>query len=513
MEFVQVTVVAILIASGIVAWLEPWAGIAFVVNGSVLYYAGLDAVNGGPSALLTGSILLVPGGIAVARLVMRRGALRRLARSPFAYLFSTFILIWYARWIMDPPAPTEFGSRALAYMLVLAVIPFVAGLCVQSANDMRRALVWFFGFGMAGLLIMIGYWIAGAPTQNLNGSGRWEPIPFLAGGLVAVDLAVTCLAFLALWGAHRPKMFFLASALTALAFALDVRIGSRGPFLFLPIGIAIFVLIVVARFGIRRGAATGVGLAIALLLAFRVAAPAAEPAPPLATPVVSTPQPTIAAPSPTGAPAETAVPTVPTGATAVATAPSAATVPPADSVTVNVPRVAQAEGYFSPADRATKERLEILGAAIRFIGEKPLFGWGGGLVGRDINGHPWDYSHTILLDPLVETGIVGALPFWALFALVALGAVMLLRQGRGGALELLMIAPVIVFVSLESFVSGNVAVSRHLWFFLGVTCGLLTLARTTEWRTAQLAGPLIQQDTAPRTEGSWAVEPHGGERS
>ena len=46
MELSSLVVLVVVLASGIVAWLEPWAAIAFVVNGSLLYYAGLDLFKG-----------------------------------------------------------------------------------------------------------------------------------------------------------------------------------------------------------------------------------------------------------------------------------------------------------------------------------------------------------------------------------------------------------------------------------------------------------------------------------
>jgi len=277
--------------------------------------------------------------------------------------------------------------------------------------------------------------------------------------------------------------------LVALAFAVDIRIGSRGPFLFLLVGIATYVFIVTVRQGIRRGAATGAGFALILMLTYAAAAPAAEPAPPLSEP---RPVPSATA---RASDAQTAHPTVTPGE------PESAPPTVGASAPANPPRVAQAEGYFSAADRATKDRFEILSATVGFIAQKPLFGWGGGLVGRDINGHPWDYSHTILLDPLVETGIVGAIPFLALCALVGLGGFRMMTGDRGRAGVLLAIIPVIVFILLESLVSGHVAISRHFWFFMGVTSGLLSLSRIPAWplvrNIATLTGESAVQPAKP----------------
>src|SRR2546425_6191255 len=183
---------AALATAAAVAWLVPWAAIGFVINGSVVYYAALGLFNVAPSAQLTGAILAVPGGVGVLRLLVRPGTASQLARNPSFYLFFLFALIWYARWLMDPPSSDGFGARALAYMLVLTIMPFIAGLSLRR-SELREALWWLLGFGVAGVVVILWYWVSGAPTLSSNFSGRWEPIPYLAGGVIAIDLGVACL--------------------------------------------------------------------------------------------------------------------------------------------------------------------------------------------------------------------------------------------------------------------------------------------------------------------------------
>jgi hypothetical protein len=465
MIWVLMTVLATVAA---VAWFVPWAAIAFVVNGSIIYYATLDLFDVAPSAQLTGAILAIPGAVAALRLVLRPGGASQLARNPSFYLFTAFAVIWYARWLMDPPPPSGFGARALAYMLVFAILPFIAGLSIRK-SELREAIWWLLGFGVVGVAVMLWYWLSGAATLSMNFSGRWEPIPYLAGGLIAIDLGVACLSLFALFPMSRALVTMAGCIVASLVLAVDIRIGSRGPFLFLMACLVGYIAVVVRRAGVRSAALRAGGLAVAFVLALRIASPIAEVAPPPAPTPVPTPAPT---------PALTAVP-------AVTSPPS----PTLEALATNAPpRVAQVEGYVSTQDRATKERLDTLEAALNFIAEKPIFGWGGGLVGRDIDGHPWDYAHNTLLDPFVETGVVGAVPYWTLFVLVALSMVKAFRRGLPTAATLLPILPLFAFAFMESLISGHVAVSRHLWLFVGMACGLLLGHTDDVHRTVAAAG-------------------------
>ena len=429
---------SVLAVAAAVAWLVPWAAIAFVVNGSVVYYATLNLLNATPSAQLTGAILGVPAGVAALRLMTRPGAASRVARNPSFYLFSIFALIWFARWLIDPAPSTGFGGRALAYMFVFAILPFISGLLIRE-SEVRAALSWLFGFGAAGVVIMLAYWVSGAPTLSTNFTGRWEPIPYVAGGVIALDLGVACLSLFALFPTSRTILAAFSGLLTLLVVAIDVRLGSRGSFLLLLASLIGSIAIVFKRAGVREAVIRAAGLLLVVGLAYGLAAPTAGVAPP---------------PVPSSSP-------VAAGATRE---PSATDAPP---------RVAQAETYLSPQDPSTKERLEILEAALGFIAEKPIFGWGGGLVGRDVNGHLWDYAHNTLLDPLVETGVIGAVPYWTLFVLVTLSLVTTLRRKTPIANTILPFLPLLAFVFLQSLISGHIANSRHMWLLVGITCALV----------------------------------------
>jgi hypothetical protein len=272
-------------------------------------------------------------------------------------------------------------------------------------------------------------------------------MPYLVGGLIAIDLGVACLALFALFPATRSRVAqLIASVLSFLVLAIDIRLASRGPFLLLIVCLIASIAIVVWRTGPRHAAIRAAGLAVALVLAYRVASPLAEVAPP-----------------PT--PIESAV---------------AASATPQQPSTDAPPRVAQVEGYLSAQDLATKARLETFSAALGFIAEKPIFGWGGGLVGRDINGTPWDYAHNTLLDPLVETGVVGTVPYWGLFVFLGLSLIAALRRKDAIVNAVLPLLPLLAFAFLESLISGHVTNSRHMWLLVGMACGLLVRGNDVE---------------------------------
>jgi O-antigen ligase len=74
---------------------------------------------------------------------------------------------------------------------------------------------------------------------------------------------------------------------------------------------------------------------------------------------------------------------------------------------------------------------------------------------------------------LVETGVVGAVPYWMLYALVALSMIAAFRRRLPIAEALLPLLPLFAYAFIESLVSGHVTVSRHLWLFVGMASGLL----------------------------------------
>lgn len=438
------------VALAALAWYRPWWAIGFVVNGSVPYYAALDVMQVAPTGPLTGSVVAVPAIVAAARLVLPGRMWANLFRNPFFVLFIAFVLIWYTRWLMDPPAPTQFGARAIAFMFVFALVPFVCGLSANRTELTRRALMGLLIFGMTSLAIMLAYWAAGAVTHSTSFSGRWEPIPYLSGGLIAIDLGVTCLVFFTLYPPRRSPSSLLGFALVAAVLAIDVRIASRGPFLFLLLALGLLFTMHAFRGGWSRTAVQLLGLAAALFAALTIAGPLSGVAPP------PTPKPASLA---TSSPIPSSVQRSPT--------------PP--------PRVEALEGYFSPSDLSTKERLNILQAALGFVAAKPVIGWGGSLVGREVNGHPWDYSHNVLLDPWVETGVVGAIPYWSIFVALGYGLVRLLRRQTPGTELAVAMLPLLAFVLLEGQVSGHVATSRALWLVVGLVAACLCRNHLVTW--------------------------------
>src|SRR5438445_6751873 len=82
-------------------------------------------------------------------------------------------------------------------------------------------------------------------------------------------------------------------------------------------------------------------------------------------------------------------------------------------------RSVAASSYTSDTN---EPRLAVLEKGAEIVFQRPLVGWGGSLVGTVVGDEDWKYIHVVLLDPLVETGIIGAAPFWLLFLLIVRNA-------------------------------------------------------------------------------------------
>jgi O-antigen ligase len=76
------------------------------------------------------------------------------------------------------------------------------------------------------------------------------------------------------------------------------------------------------------------------------------------------------------------------------------------------------------------------------------------------------FSHVLFLDPVIETGIVGAMPFVLLFGVIGARLRALWRQksAHGG----FAILPMFAFALMESLVSGHISSVKHLWLLAGV---------------------------------------------
>jgi hypothetical protein len=120
-------------------------------------------------------------------------------------------------------------------------------------------------------------------------------------------------------------------------------------------------------------------------------------------------------------------------------------------------------------------RFEILSSGFTAFSERPFWGWGGSLVGRNVDGGEWWYVHCTYLDPFIDTGLVGALVFWSMLILLVAGIWQNWTRlgGRSGIAASAL--PLYLLVALEGQVSGTVWSTRHLWFVTGVLSQLIPL--------------------------------------
>jgi O-antigen ligase len=158
------------------------------------------------------------------------------------------------------------------------------------------------------------------------------------------------------------------------------------------------------------------------------------------------------------------------------------------------------------------DRMDLFAAGLSAFTERPLWGWGGSLVGRIVNGEEWWYVHSAYLDPLIDTGVTGALLFGAMLTLLTI----CVRRswvhlgGAGGVA--VSVIPLFVLVALEAQVSGTVWSTRHLWFLTGVLAvldpssrhGFVSIARN------QATGAVWRGPGTRRVPAPWqSLDPSG----
>src|SRR6266851_1771985 len=116
------------------------------------------------------------------------------------------------------------------------------------------------------------------------------------------------------------------------------------------------------------------------------------------------------------------------------------------------------------------ERLEAQGFAFRQWLEKPLFGWGIGEF-RVQNSY-LEYPHNILLEILMEIGLLGAFLFFAVCALAVARCLLVMREPNPGwvdvAVGLLFLTELISHVTVQGYLADD----RHFLAYIGLVMGL-----------------------------------------
>ncbi len=398
------SLVATAVVMGIAGWLSPFAATAFLVAGAIPFYAMHHMLKMEVSGELTGVVLGALGSVAFVRLATRGTLTDRRAQA--AALFVSFVLLWYLRWHQEPPAaPTEFGDRSGYFMYVFAVVPFAVGLAVRDLAGVRRLMCWVAGWGALGIATVGAYYATGQPSHSPI-YGRWVPIPGMGSIPMALELGMGALAVALVLGAMPGVLAkVLRIVVLAAAAGLIAAVGQRGPFMF-------FAIAVLGQAALDRGPSGPRRVLVPAFVAIAVG---------------------IAALSISGDPAA---------------------------------RVLDARNYTAEGN---VDRLTLLEFAAEVIPERPLVGWGGSLVGQPVgNNQTWIYVHAAMLDPLVETGLFGALPIWILVGGVLLraGRLAFSRSSAGASVRSLL--PLFAFVFMEYQVSSHISAAKQMWLLIAL---------------------------------------------
>jgi O-antigen ligase len=127
------------------------------------------------------------------------------------------------------------------------------------------------------------------------------------------------------------------------------------------------------------------------------------------------------------------------------------------------------------------ERLEAQGFAFRQWLEKPLFGWGIGEF-RVQNSY-LEYPHNVLLEILMEIGLLGAFLFFAVCAAAVAGCLLLMKKPDPSwvdvAVGLLFLTELISHVTVQGYLADD----RYFLAYIGLVTGLSrgAASRSTEF--------------------------------
>lgn len=410
MDAASIILLAAVVLVGVA--LPRWAAIGFLAAGSTVFYGALHYLGGATSAALAGGVAVIAGGLGILRLSRHCRASHWSRVGPAVIAFGLFLAFWFLRWVQEPPRSVEYGAftdRIFILALAFAIAPFVAGLCARGEHDLESLLKWLAAFGAGGSIVVMVYWVTGQPSLGGHGTLLWLPIPYLNGISLAFDLGIGCVAYYA-YTAGRPSRTASIGRILYLAvvIAIGVRVGERGPVLFLLPSLGATFLLRAQKQVLRRSLGAGISIVMVISIASHT------------------------------------------------------------STAFEATRTVDQDSYSTESNA---NRVALVLAAGAFVLERPVIGWGGGLVGARIGtAGTWQYSHVWLLDGLLETGMIGGLLQLSVLALALRGVYFAWRSRHSAATMLL---PVLLYVFLEAQVSGHISASKQLWLVLGVCCSMV----------------------------------------
>jgi hypothetical protein len=139
-------------------------------------------------------------------------------------------------------------------------------------------------------------------------------------------------------------------------------------------------------------------------------------------------------------------------------------------------RTVSAEEYTAEGN---EDRLVVIEMALDRVADQPFEGWGSGLLGMPVGHSAWSYSHVMVLDPLLETGLIGATPFFLLHVLALVRFARLWRSSPETDPALTWVGVAYLYTMLQSQVSGHVSSAKHAWLCTGLLWAI------TEWMSSR----------------------------
>lgn len=414
------------------AWARPWLAIGFVVLGSVPYYALLQVLGVQTSAALTGGVFAAAGAGALARVGGSWSG-----RGRHLVLFGAFVGLWYIQWTLNPPPlissdVEDFASRASLLMVAFGILPFLVGMSASTRERQEKLLGGLAFWGASAILVGVMFWVLGMPNLGPEWSMKWEPIRYLTGIIFALDVALGSILLLGLWAGRHGTVWLITKATVVVVSGLLVMRIGQRG-PFLSYVAGLLVLTLSERTGRRRRLIVAASM-LAVIAGLGVFVSENYTARPVAM-----------------------------------------------------------ESYSADANLS---RLALLERGARAILEKPVLGWGGSLVGESVGEESWRYLHVFLLDPILETGLVGAFLLWWLFYDVLSILWRARRTDRTGVT----MAAVFVAAFLEGQLSGHVSGAKHIWLLTGMVVAAGQVRRVTVGRTTEVApvnGLAARADGAP----------------
>jgi O-antigen ligase len=123
-------------------------------------------------------------------------------------------------------------------------------------------------------------------------------------------------------------------------------------------------------------------------------------------------------------------------------------------------------------------RADIYGAALEMVAERPLLGWGGRTANMELGsrlGIDNRGTHNLILQLLIEVGVIGTFPFLVGIGLCALMA-WRARKGRLGFVPLVMLT-----MYLANSMTHTALTQKTTWLIFAISLAAGAASKSTQW--------------------------------